>query len=105
MEIYNFSGRGMAVPTRLWWNNGQLLSKNGKRSACKSKQKNGDRSIPKSQCSLPECVARGVTDMYFVPDKSKVNQEFFMNNILKPIIEKDIFSTLPGRREEGYPPL
>ena len=44
--------------------------------------------------------ARGVTDMYFVPDKSKVNQEFFMNYILKPIIERDIPRLYPGEEKK-----
>ncbi|OWA54008.1 hypothetical protein BV898_18431, partial [Hypsibius exemplaris] len=33
---------------------------------------------------------RGPTSIYFVPPTSKVNSAFFLNNIVKPIVEKDI---------------
>ena len=44
------------------------------------------------------CV-RGVTRMYFVPDKTKVNQNFFINKILQPIVEKDIPRLYPGEEK------
>jgi hypothetical protein len=43
--------------------------------------------------------AKGVTDMYFVPPTTKVNHWFFINSILKLIVEKDIPRLYPG---EGH---
>jgi len=35
-------------------------------------------------------TARGPTDIYFVPPKAKVNSQFYVDHVLKPILQKDI---------------
>jgi hypothetical protein len=40
--------------------------------------------------------AKCVTDMYFVPPATKVDCWFFINSILKQIVEKDIPLLYPG---------
>lgn len=44
--------------------------------------------------------ARGVTGIYFVPPTTKVNQKFFINKILKPIVERDIPRLYPGEEHK-----
>jgi methylphosphotriester-DNA--protein-cysteine methyltransferase len=44
--------------------------------------------------------AKGVTDLYFVPPTTKVDRWFFINSILKPIVEKDIPRLYPGEEHK-----
>jgi hypothetical protein len=40
--------------------------------------------------------AKSLTDLYCVPPTTKVDRWFFINSILKPIVEKDIPGLYPG---------
>jgi hypothetical protein len=44
--------------------------------------------------------SKGVTGIYFVPPTSKVDHVFFINEILKPIVEKDIPRLYPGEEQK-----
>ena len=63
------------------------------------------RKMPKSSWPKQLMVAigicyRGKTKVYIVPPKSKVNARFFIDNILKPIVEKDIPRLYPGEEHK-----
>jgi hypothetical protein len=44
--------------------------------------------------------SRGVTGLYFVPQTIKVDHLFFVNKILKSIVEKDIPRLYPGEERK-----
>jgi hypothetical protein len=44
--------------------------------------------------------ARGQTRLYFVPETVEVNGQFFINHILKQIVEKDIPRLYPGEEHK-----
>ncbi|OQV22695.1 hypothetical protein BV898_03524 [Hypsibius exemplaris] len=43
---------------------------------------------------------RGATNICFVSPTSKVNSAFFLNNIVKPIVKKDIPRLYPGEEHK-----
>jgi hypothetical protein len=62
--------------------------------------KKGKKHAKKVICAARVCT-KDVTDLYFVPPTTKVDRWFFINSILKPIVEKDIPSFIPVRSKRS----
>ncbi|OQV14322.1 hypothetical protein BV898_11442 [Hypsibius exemplaris] len=65
-----------------------------------SRTKKWKQKFPKKVMCAAGVSYRGPTSIYFVPPTSKVDSAFFLNNIVKPIVEKDIPRLYPGEEHK-----
>jgi len=67
-----------------------VTARGKERRPFKTGLRSASRSTPKNSCSLQGLSSKGIIGHYCVLPTSKVDQLFFLNKILKPIVEKNI---------------
>ncbi|OQV12447.1 hypothetical protein BV898_13323 [Hypsibius exemplaris] len=72
----------------------------GKTSSGKSHKK-WKQTFPKKVMCAAGVSYCGATGIYFVPPTSEVNSAFFLNNIVKPIVEKDVPRLYPRKNTKS----
>ncbi|OQV19433.1 hypothetical protein BV898_06547 [Hypsibius exemplaris] len=65
-----------------------------------SRTKKWKQKFPKKVMCAAGVSYRGATSIYFVSPTSKVDSAFFLNNIVKPIVEKGIPRPYPGKEHK-----
>ncbi|OWA51160.1 hypothetical protein BV898_15654 [Hypsibius exemplaris] len=65
-----------------------------------SRTKNLKQTFPKKVMCAAGVSYSGATGIYFVPPTNKINSAFFLNNIVKPMVEKDVPRFFPGEEHK-----
>jgi len=80
-----------------------VTARGKERRPFKTGLRSASRSTPKNSCSPQGLSSKEIIRLYFVVPTSKVDQLFFFNKILKPIVEKNIPRLYLGEKQKVIP--
>jgi len=80
-----------------------VTARSKERRPFKTGLRSASRSTPKNSCPPQGLSSKEITGLYFVLPTSKVDQLFFINKILKPIVERNIPRLYPGEKQKVIP--